>query len=174
MKRLITLGLLAFPCLCLLSMSRLRAAPPELQVVATDKAEIQRLIDHWTKAIHDKDIDGIMSVYAPEVVVFDIVPPLQYKGKDAYRIDYTKSLDPYKAPIDTEIRDLTITTGDTVAFSRSIQHLSGSLKNGEKSELWMRVTDCYRKINGKWLVVHEHISVPADFETGKAVLDLKP
>jgi hypothetical protein len=29
-------------------------------------------------------------------------------------------------------------------------------------------------MNGKWLIVHDHISVPADFESGKAMLDLKP
>ena len=31
-----------------------------------------------------------------------------------------------------------------------------------------------RKINGKWLIVHDHISVPIDFDSGKAALDLKP
>jgi ketosteroid isomerase-like protein len=45
---------------------------------------------------------------------------------------------------------------------------------GEKSEVWVRATECYRKINGHWLAVHDHISVPADMETGKAALDLKP
>lgn len=174
MKRLIALCVLAFSCLCLLSMSRLGAAPPKLQTAANDKAEIQHLIDRWTKAIHDKDIDGIMAVYAPEVVVFDIMPPMQYKGKDAYRSDYVKSLEQFKVPIETEIRELSITTGDSIAFSHSIQRLNGTLKTGEKTDLWVRFTDCYRKINGKWLVVHEHISVPTDFESGKAVLDLKP
>jgi ketosteroid isomerase-like protein len=40
--------------------------------------------------------------------------------------------------------------------------------------VWTRFTECYRKIKGHWVVVHEHGSVPADFETGKAVLDLTP
>jgi hypothetical protein len=31
-----------------------------------------------------------------------------------------------------------------------------------------------RKIDGQWKVVHEHVSVPFDMETGKAMLDLKP
>ncbi len=37
------------------------------------------------EAVRDKDIEGIMSIYAPEVVSFDIVPPLQYIGADAFR-----------------------------------------------------------------------------------------
>lgn len=28
--------------------------------------------------------------------------------------------------------------------------------------------------DGRWKVVHEHVSMPFDMETGKAMLDLKP
>ena len=38
----------------------------------------------------------------------------------------------------------------------------------------MRVTDCYRKIDGKWLITHEHVSVPVDLATAKADLASKP
>ena len=48
------------------------------------------------------------------------------------------------------------------------------MANGQKSDLWVRAIDCYRKINGHWLVTHEHISVPVDLDSGKAVLNLKP
>jgi ketosteroid isomerase-like protein len=46
--------------------------------------------------------------------------------------------------------------------------------NGQKSDFWLRWTACYRKANGKWLITHEHVSVPVDMESGKALLDLKP
>jgi ketosteroid isomerase-like protein len=39
---------------------------------------------------------------------------------------------------------------------------------------WMRATVCYRKLHGKWMVVHEHWSAPSDIESGKALLDLQP
>ncbi|MCI0611683.1 hypothetical protein L0244_01705 [bacterium] len=38
----------------------------------------------------------------------------------------------------------------------------------------MRWTGCYRKNNGKWLIVHEHVSVPVDLKNDKALMDLKP
>ena len=47
-------------------------------------------------------------------------------------------------------------------------------QNGQKSDRWLRWTVCYRKTNGKWLIVHEQVSVPIDVRRGKAVLDLKP
>jgi hypothetical protein len=40
--------------------------------------------------------------------------------------------------------------------------------------MWVRMATCYCKIDGKWMVTHEHQSVPFDAESGKALLDLKP
>jgi ketosteroid isomerase-like protein len=40
--------------------------------------------------------------------------------------------------------------------------------------MWLRSTVCYRKIDGRWLVTHQHSSVPFDGETGKASLQLEP
>lgn len=38
----------------------------------------------------------------------------------------------------------------------------------------VKTTICFRKLDGKWMVTHEHNSVPFDVESGKASLDLKP
>jgi ketosteroid isomerase-like protein len=35
-----------------------------------------------------------------------------------------------------------------------------------------RVTDVYRKTDGKWLIVQEHVSVPIDFSSGKPMPDM--
>jgi ketosteroid isomerase-like protein len=48
------------------------------------------------------------------------------------------------------------------------------MKNGRKTDRWLRWTACYRKTNGKWLIVHEQVSVPVDVGNGKAMLDLQP
>ena len=142
--------------------------------IKKDEAEIRQLLDRWAKAFHDKDVNGIMSIYAPGVVAYDIVPPLQYVGADAYRKDYEKFLAQYEGPIEIEFRDVNIVAGGNVAYAIALERISGTLKNGQKSDVWVRATSCFRKINGKWLDTHDHISVPADFETGKALLDLKP
>jgi ketosteroid isomerase-like protein len=43
-----------------------------------------------------------------------------------------------------------------------------------RTDRWLRWTACYRKTNGKWLIIHEQVSVPVDLRTGNAILDLKP
>jgi ketosteroid isomerase-like protein len=40
--------------------------------------------------------------------------------------------------------------------------------------LIVRVTDVYKKAHRRWLIVHEHVSVPVDLDTGKPDLASKP
>jgi len=72
------------------------------------------------------------------------------------------------------LTDLDITTDDSLAYGHSIQRVAGTNKQGKKLDLTVRVTDVYKKINGNWLVIHEHVSVPVDLETGKPDLTSKP
>ena len=67
-----------------------------------------------------------------------------------------------------------IVAGDDVAFYHALERMSGTMKSGEKTDIWVRATSCLKKIHGRWLIVHDHLSVPADFETGKAAMYLKP
>jgi uncharacterized protein (TIGR02246 family) len=143
---------------------------------STDEAGIRGLYDSWAKAFEAHDIEAIMSLYAPgdAVIAYDLVPPLQYKGKDAYRKDYLEFLAQYDGPIHVEYRDMRILSSGDVGFIHALERFTGKLKNGQPSDLWLRATSGLHKINGKWLIVHDHVSVPIDFESGKAVLDLKP
>jgi ketosteroid isomerase-like protein len=141
-----------------------------------EQAAIRALIDRWTKAEQEKNLDGAMSIYqrSPSLVAYDIVPPLQYKGWDAYRADYKAFFDQYDGPIEIEFRDLVIDADATFGYSHELARFSGTLKGGLKAAFWLRVTDVYRKIGDQWRVVHEHVSVPTNLETGKAALDLTP
>lgn len=141
-----------------------------------DQAEIKALEERFAKAVQAKDIDAIMQSYVADesLFVFDVIPPRQYVGAKAYRKDWTDFLGMFDGPITFEISDLAVTTAGGMAYGHGIQHMSGSDKKGKKIDLTVRVTDVYRKINGKWLIVHEHVSVPVDFESGKPDMSSKP
>jgi len=49
-----------------------------------NEAAIRELIDGLVTAIRAKNIDGVMSSYASDLVAFDIVPPLQFVGATEY------------------------------------------------------------------------------------------
>jgi len=141
---------------------------------ATDEAQIGALIDDWASALRAKDINRLMASYAPDVLTFDVVNPLQRKGLDAARKRAQEWISSWQGPIECEIRELTITTGDAVAFSHNPNHFSGRQMDGGDINMWIRATLCYRKIDNKWMVTHEHVSAPFDPESGQASLDLKP
>jgi ketosteroid isomerase-like protein len=139
-----------------------------------DEIAIKRVIEGYVEAFRTKDLDGIMSMYAPEVVTFDVVPPLQYVGADAMRKRWEEAFSEFSGPIGYEIAELSMTVGEDMAFTHSFNRTSATLPTGQQIRVWVRWTACWRKIGGKWLLVHDHISVPVDVQTGRAVLDLKP
>jgi len=141
---------------------------------ATDEAQLRQVIDSWAKALRAKDIDGVMSAYAPDALTFDLAPPLQHRS-DAFRRGLEEWFPTFQGPIGYEIRDLSITASDDVAFSHSLNRITGKRTSGEETDVWVRATVCYRKIDGKWKVAHEHVSVPFYMDGSvRAAVDLKP
>ena len=140
---------------------------------AIDEADIRQRIAKYATAIRAKDLERVMSIFAPDIVSFDIEAPLKHMGAEAKRRNWTKVFATYQQ-LGYEIRDLTITVGGDVAFAHSLNRLSGTLKNGNGSGFWVRATFCFRKIDGNWLIAHDHVSVPLDVESGRALLNLEP
>ena len=144
---------------------------------AKDLADIKALEDRFMAAFKAKDVNAIMTAYVPgqSLVVFDVVPPRQFVGAQAYRKDWEEVMAMFPGPIEAEISDLDITVGGgDLAYSHSIQRSAGTMKNGKKIDLTVRVTDGYKRVNGQWLIAHEHVSVPVDLATGRADLASKP
>jgi uncharacterized protein (TIGR02246 family) len=141
---------------------------------AMDEAEIRQRIAKLIEAIRAMDIERVMPIYAPDIVSFDIEPPLRHMGSEAKKKNWLKVFAAYEHPLEYETRDLTINAGDDVAFGHTLARLSGTLKNGKETGYWVRWTMCFRKVGGKWLIAHDQISVPLDIESGQALLDLQP
>jgi ketosteroid isomerase-like protein len=115
-----------------------------------------------------------MSIYAQDIVSFDVEPPLRHVGTRAKRKNWAHVFSMYQRPLQYEIRDLAVAVNDDVAFGHGLVRISGTLKNGNRTERWLRSTTCFRKIAGNCLVVHDQVSVPLDLESGKALLNLEP
>ena len=138
------------------------------------EAEICTATEHLAAAVRAKDLDGLMAHYAPDVRSFGLPGPLQYVGVDAVRKQAAAWLDSYESPLGYEIRELSITAGPDVAFSHSLNRVTGTMTDGTKVDMWWRSTVGYRKMDGRWLITHRHDSVPFDMESGKASVDLTP
>jgi len=141
---------------------------------SSDEAAVRALEAQFAAAASAKDVDGIMKVYAPDIFVFDVVPPRQYVGAAAYRKDWEEVMSGFKGPVKFELTDLAVQVEGPVAWSHSIQHVSGTDPAGKPSDMTVRVTDVYRKTADGWRIVQEHVSVPVDLATGKPDLQSKP
>jgi ketosteroid isomerase-like protein len=139
-----------------------------------DEGQIRELIEGWTFALRAKDLDGVMSVYAPDALAFDLAPPLQH-DTEAVRRGLQTWFSTFTGPIGYDVRDLDVTVGGDVAFSRSLNHLTGKRTNGDDTDVWVRATIAFCKVGGTWKVTHEHVSVPFYMDGSfKAAIDLKP
>jgi len=140
----------------------------------SDEAQIRECIHSWTRALHDRDVAGVMAHYTPDVLAFDLAPPLQHTAAQ-YRHGYEEWFKTWAGPIQCEVRDLEVTVGGDVAFAHSLNHLSGPRIGGEPTDVWVRATVCFEKVNGRWLASHEHLSVPFYMDGSvRAAVDLKP
>jgi ketosteroid isomerase-like protein len=141
-----------------------------------DKADIEALVTTYNDAFNARNVDKIMSCYAPGkgLFVFDAIPPREYPSWDAYKKDWEGLFSAFPGPVTNTVSELNITVVGPVAYSRDIQASTFTRKDGSKLNGVVRVTDVYRKMNGKWLIVQEHVSFPVDIESGKADLLSKP
>jgi ketosteroid isomerase-like protein len=160
--------------LCLYSSNQNRYIMENVVNASTDREQIKAIIDKKIIGIYNRDEYAVLSVYSPGVVSFDFAPPLQNKGIDAIKKRLQGWFASYMGHITQKINDLHITIDGNIAFSHSLTRTYGTGIKGEELDMWYRTTTCYKKTKGQWLIVHEHISDPVDFETGKILFDLKP
>ena len=138
------------------------------------ESELRALFDHRSEAMRAKDIERLMPLFAPEIVYFDVVPPLRYAGSAALRNRFLHWFEGWNGPIGMETRELNILAGQDVAAADMLIRASGTRANGREVGYWVRTSNSCRRENGRWLITHEHVSMPVDFESGRVVLDLQP
>jgi ketosteroid isomerase-like protein len=127
--------------------------------VAAD-SDIRTLLDSRVDACRTKDIDRLMSLYSPDIIYYDVVFPLRFTGSAEVRRNFMRWFDEYDGPIGLETHELRIAIGADVAFAHMLHVDSGTRNNGVEGEVWLRSTVCCQQSSGKWLITHEHISIP--------------
>jgi ketosteroid isomerase-like protein len=108
------------------------------------------------------------------VLGFNVLPPLQIRGTDGVAEQTRAWFDSYDGEIGYAVQDLTVTASRDVAFCAFVYHVSGTLKEGGEVNMWVRATLGCERIDGRWLITHDHESVPFDPESGEALTELEP
>ncbi len=142
----------------------------------TDKQAIRALIDAQVNAFRRRDAAAAVATLGEDVVAFEMIPPLVMPS-EAARSEQAMAgwFAGWDGPITIEVRDLVIHSDGDVAFSHSLNRLSGTRLGGGTTDIWMRSTLGFRRTAQGWRIVHGHSSVPFDPADGfRARLDLKP
>lgn len=145
---------------------------PNSKIIA--EAQIRDLVHSWQAGAQSRDLDLVMSHYAPDVLAFDAIGQLQFKGADAYRKHWQACFEMCQGEGFFEVHELGVSADEEIGFAHYVARCGGTGPDGEMKTGYMRATVCCRRIDGKWLIVHEHYSAPFDMESGKALMDLTP
>jgi uncharacterized protein (TIGR02246 family) len=126
----------------------------------TNEAELRALIARWSQAVRDQDLAGIRADHDPDILMFDVPPPILSRGLDAYMATWNMFYNMTARPVQFDFHDIAVTAGAEVAFATAIGRCS-DLSTGQKVDLEFRLTMGFRKKNGRWRITHEHHSVPS-------------
>ncbi|HEY4567861.1 MAG TPA: nuclear transport factor 2 family protein [Kribbella sp.] len=141
---------------------------------AVAEMEIRERVDALVEAVRTGDLDVVKTVFAPNLVSFDIEPPLQHLGAEKKWQNWEQVFSLFQLPLEYEVRDLTVLVDGNLAVVFSLNRMNASLVSGDKIDYWLRWTAAWQKIDGQWLIVHDQVSVPTHFPEGRAAMDLTP
>jgi ketosteroid isomerase-like protein len=142
--------------------------------MASSRSEVRALLDSRSEAIRMKDVDRLVSHYSPDIVYFDLVPPLRYVGAAALRNRFLDWFGRWRSAIGQELHDVSISAGGDIATAHMLLRTSGTLVDGREVGYWVRTTDCCQRSDDGWSITHEHVSLPVDLASGRAAMDLMP
>ncbi|PTU73450.1 YybH family protein [Pseudomonas mangrovi] len=137
--------------------------------------ELRQLISTWSQAVKRQDIEQILAIYAKEVVAFDAIGQLQFKGLDSYAAHWRACMEHCPGEGVFELHEVAVQAQGDLGFAHWLVRCGPPSTDGSEPQVcWMRASACYRRGAEGWRVVHEHWSAPCDMETGKTLFDLQP
>ena len=135
-------------------------------------SEVDALLEEYRGAVHAKDVDRFVAIFADDVRVFDMWGTWSHDGIDPWREmaeGWFGSLG--NELVRVEFDDVQTTVGDDVAVLSAFVTFAGLSADGDElRSLNNRLTWGLRKTDGRWKVVHEHTSAPVEMATGKVDL----
>jgi len=132
----------------------------------SDEEQIRNLIQSWAEAVHRGDLDRVLADHADDLVMFDVPPPYQgVRGLAAYAETWPPFFTWQASGARFDIESLAVTAGTDVGFAFALLRCGTPKEFAENPEQRLRLTVGLRKVDGRWVVTHEHHSfpdVPAD------------
>lgn len=127
----------------------------------SDEQAIRDVFTAWVEAVQARDLDGVVANHDPDIVMFDVPPPYNgIRGIDAYRKSWPPFFVFLAQGAEFTLVELTVVAGADVAFAYALLRCGTSESFDENPDNRLRITVGLRKVEGRWLITHEHHSFP--------------
>jgi uncharacterized protein (TIGR02246 family) len=125
------------------------------------ESAIRALIEQWATAVQARDLDGVLADHSDDIQMFDVPPPNELRGIDAYRESWPPFFEWLKQGAVFELVSLDVTAGADVAFATALLRCGTEEGLRKYPDDRLRLTIGLRNAGGRWLIAHEHHSFPA-------------
>jgi ketosteroid isomerase-like protein len=135
---------------------------------------VEAMLDAYESAVYDKDVEAFVLLYDDRARTFDMWGSWSYEGTAAIRqlaTGWFGSLGEERVAVGFD--EVQSSAGEDVAVVHAFVTFTRLSADGEKLRaMTNRLTWGLRKTDdGSLKIAHEHTSAPADFETGRVVLE---
>jgi uncharacterized protein (TIGR02246 family) len=125
-----------------------------------EEAAVRKVVEDWASAVRERNLPAVLRNHSTDILMFDVPPPFQSEGIEAYRKTWDLFFSWAHDPAVFDIKEMHVTAGSDVAFVTAAMRCAGGEARGEYLDF--RLTIGLRKVDGQWVIVHEHHSVPAN------------
>lgn len=139
----------------------------------TIQKAICNLLEEYSQAYHDKDIEGILELFvaSEELVVIGTGDDEWVNGINELKSGFERDMDQADS-INVKFRDISISSSGNVAWISGHMNMEATV-GGQDIYLPGRLTAVVLNKNEKWLFANLHYSLPCDLqEEGKAWPDI--
>jgi uncharacterized protein (TIGR02246 family) len=136
--------------------------------------ELHDLIDERVKAVAARDGKTLGARQHPGVLAYGVLGALSSVGSDAVDEQMNAWFDGYRDGPRYTVHDLHVDADGALGYCAFVYHVAGKLNDGTEVSMAVRATLVCKRFDDRWLVVHDHESVPFDPATGSALTDLQP
>ena len=132
------------------------------EIISQDELEIRDLIEQWVASVRAEDREGIRAAHDSEILMFDVPPPFSSQGLEEYMATWELFFSRSERAASFGLANVKVTAGNDVGFATATGRCADFDAAGKGQPLQFRLTMGFRKTEGRWRIVHEHHSVPAE------------
>jgi ketosteroid isomerase-like protein len=128
--------------------------------IKASQTQVHAILEEWAKATRQNRKDEILKNHVPDLVVFDVLPPMKYESAESYRQSWDDWQPETQGEGQFDLENLSVTVSTDLAFAHCFIRCGGTMPDGHTFQDLVRATFCLKQVDGTWKILHQHISKP--------------